>query len=192
MQSLFALNKANTLWRAAELILFFGGLPLLILYFKERALMIALLWGAAVGIYLWLRYRQGVRFVAEWNIAGFRAHVRPVLLRFAVVAPLMLVFMAALHADRLFSFPLERPGRWILVMLLYPMLSVVPQEMIYKTWFFRRYGLLFGDRGGMLFVSALAFGYMHILLGNWAAMAMTGLAGFLMSQTFCARVLWRW
>lgn len=184
MKTPHGMGKAGALRRAAELILLFGGAPLLILYFKERALMVALLWAGAAVIYAWLRYAQGVKFAEEWNMAGFRAHVRPMLLRFAVAAPLMLLFMAVLHADRLFSFPLERPGRWALVMLLYPVLSVVPQEMIYKTLFFRRYGALFGDGRVLLFVSALAFGYMHILLGNPAAMAMTALAGLLMSQTY--------
>jgi hypothetical protein len=42
------------------------------------------------------------------------------------------------------NFPAARP-RWLLLILLYPTLSVVPQVLVFRTFFFHRYGRLFGS-----------------------------------------------
>lgn len=167
-----------------EMLVLLGGLPLLVLYFKSRMLMISLLWGGTLIIYWWLRYHQGRRFMDEWNWQGFKDNIKPVLIRFVLIMPLLFGFMYWVLPERLFSFPLERPDRWLMVMILYPVLSVVPQEMIYKTLFFGRYGSLFGTRTGPLIASALMFGYMHVMLGNIVAVVGTTLVGFLIGQSY--------
>jgi hypothetical protein len=167
-----------------EFIVLFGGLPLLILFLKNRMVMIALLWGASVAIYLWLRYRQKKSFLEEWNWQGFKDHVKPVMIRFLILVPFMFGFMYITNPDKLFSFPLERFDRWVMVMLLYPLLSVVPQELIYKTLFFGRYAKLFGAGAAPLIASAVAFGFMHVMLGNIIAVAGTTVVGYLIGQSY--------
>jgi membrane protease YdiL (CAAX protease family) len=69
-------------------------------------------------------------------------------------------------------------------MLLYPLLSVYPQEVIYRAFFFHRYQALFGSGGSILLASALAFGFVHIIFGNWLAVGLCVIGGFLFSFTY--------
>jgi membrane protease YdiL (CAAX protease family) len=82
------------------------------------------------------------------------------------------------------SFPRERPGLWVLVMVLYPLLSVWPQEMVYRAFIYHRYAPIFGASGGYILASALAFGYMHIIFINPAAVALSVPGGWLFARNY--------
>ena len=115
-------------------------------------------------------------------------HVDPFLL------PLLLrdtVFVAFLGAavwlfapELLFSLVRRAPLFWVLIMLLYPLLSVYPQELLYRAFFFHRYQPLFGSGWGMLLASAFAFGFAHIILGNWISVALCLIGGLLFALTY--------
>ena len=84
----------------------------------------------------------------------------------------------------LFDFPRNSPWRWLLVMLLYPLLSVVPQELVFRTFFFHRYGRLFGSPWVTTVASAIAFSWAHIVLMNELAVVLTLLGGWLFARTY--------
>jgi len=84
----------------------------------------------------------------------------------------------------LFSFPRERPLLWLLVVLLYPLLSALPQEVIFRAFVFHRYRSLFPDPRVMMLVSASVFALAHLQLGNLLAPGLTFLGGLLFAYTF--------
>jgi len=86
--------------------------------------------------------------------------------------------------ETLFSLVLTRPGLWLLVMIFYPVLSVYPQELIYRAYFFHRFKPLFGDGLGMIAASAVLFGFVHIIFGNWISIALTAIGGILFGATY--------
>ncbi|MEL6429141.1 MAG: CPBP family intramembrane glutamic endopeptidase [Planctomycetota bacterium] len=100
----------------------------------------------------------------------------------ALVGALALTAFAQWRAPRPFDLPLERPGLWAAVLLLYPVLSVVPQEVIYRTFLVHRYGTLFGRATPA--VSAVAFGLAHLLFWNWIAVLFTLIGGGLFAWTY--------
>jgi uncharacterized protein len=69
-------------------------------------------------------------------------------------------------------------------MIVYPLISVIPQEVLFRGYFFHRYGPLFGARLGMIAASALAFGWVHIIFGNWISVALTTVGGVLFGATY--------
>jgi CAAX protease family protein len=73
---------------------------------------------------------------------------------------------------------------WLGVVILYPIFSVYPQELLYQAFFFHRYKLLFGDRTGMIAASAMVFGFVPIIFGNWAAIGLTSIGGLLFGLTY--------
>lgn len=81
-----------------------------------------------------------------------------------------------------FDLPRYKTGLWAAVMLLYPIFSVVPQEVIYRTFLVHRYGALFGR--ATPFVSALAFALAHLLFWNWVAVVFTLVGGALFAWTY--------
>jgi len=84
----------------------------------------------------------------------------------------------------LFDLPRSSPWRWLLLILLYPTLSVVPQELVFRTFFFHRYGRLFGSGGATTAASAIAFSWAHIVLMNELAVVLTLVGGWLFARTY--------
>lgn len=97
--------------------------------------------------------------------------------------------LAALVADtmpgKFLSLPRYRPEVWKKILLFYPLLSVVAQELVYRTFFFHRYGPLFnGHRGLMIVANGALFGFGHVMFGNWIAVAGTAVVGMLLAYRY--------
>ncbi len=90
------------------------------------------------------------------------------------------------------AFATQRTETWQRVMILYPLLSVIPQELVYRTFFFHRYGPVFGGmRWAMVAANGLLFGVAHMLFQNWVAVAGTMVIGWVLAYRYAAtRSLW--
>ncbi len=100
------------------------------------------------------------------------------------VGTLLAVAVYLVEPRHLFDLPRSSPLRWLLVMLLYPVLSVVPQELVFRTFFFHRYGRLFGSPWVTTVASAIAFSWAHIVLMNELAVLLTLVGGWLFARTY--------
>jgi len=162
------------LW--AEFGCLFLGVPVLMAaFFGQYSLFTVIMALAAVAALL-LALTPGFRFaellrgpvLGEWRL----------LIGFTVgVALGCIAIAAALVPEGLFAIPRHRPELWIMIMVFYPLLSAVPQELIFRPLFFRRYGGLFPNEGVAVFVNALAFGMGHLFYMNPITIAMTVIAG---------------
>ena len=108
----------------------------------------------------------------------------PLFLRDAVFVAFLGAAVWLFAPELLFSLVRRAPLFWVLIMLLYPLLSVYPQELLYRAFFFHRYQPLFGSGWGMLLASAFAFGFAHIILGNWISVALCLIGGLLFALTY--------
>ena len=61
----------------------------------------------------------------------------------AAVAALLVWWLVPQQA---LSLPRRATGLWLAIMALYPLLSALPQELLFRPLFFRRYGALFPSR----------------------------------------------
>ncbi len=161
-----------------EFLLLFAGVPALILLVRDRWLMIAILWGGSMLAYVYLRK------ASDGPLAPFGGMIKRVLVRFAFIAPVVTILVWAASPGDFLSFPRENPRTWLLVMALYPLLSVWPQEVLYRALIYKRYSPVFGEGRGYIIASALAFGYMHIIFLNWIAVAMTLVGGYLFAEDY--------
>jgi len=98
--------------------------------------------------------------------------------------PVLIIMLWLLKPAALFGLILKHPKIWLLVMFAYPILSVFPQELIYRAFLFKRYHPLFGNGFGIIVASAAAFGFGHIVFHNWPAVALTFLGGLLFARTY--------
>jgi membrane protease YdiL (CAAX protease family) len=105
-----------------------------------------------------------------------------------IVIALLSIFLLALWLvpDRLFEFPRAVPGRWALVMFFYPLLSALPQEFLYRQFFFARYQRLFPTPALMIASSTVTFGFLHLMYDNLPAIALTLVGGFIFSMSYSA------
>ncbi len=85
---------------------------------------------------------------------------------------------------RWLRLPLERTTLWLFIMVAYPVFSVWPQEVVYRAFFHHRYASILPGVLPRILLSALVFGFMHVVFLNWLAPAMTLLGGLLFAWTF--------
>ncbi len=113
-----------------------------------------------------------------------RAEIRAVLLRFAVLAHIITGATWLLWPQRFLSLPRERPLFWAIIMVLYPVLSVWPQEVLYRALLFMRYAAILPTNARRVLASAITFGFAHVIFLNWIAIAMTAAGGFLFARDY--------
>jgi membrane protease YdiL (CAAX protease family) len=170
--------------RKIECTILFVLLPVSFAFFPDRFPKIPILMlVTAICLVLLLRDR-GFQRTLLWNAEAIRGYFRTLLLRTLIILVLLLGTTCVLSPDTLFIFPRERPRIWVIVMLLYPVLSAYAQEMIYRTFFFRRYESLFKGRKRMIWASAAAFSLLHIIYGNAPAVIFSFIGGYLFSRTY--------
>jgi membrane protease YdiL (CAAX protease family) len=145
---------------------------------------IVLLLGVAAGCWLALgHHRRAVR-ASLWPTRLPRVEWRRVLLGFTLSLPLLTVLLWLIRPEALFGLVKTQPGLWLLLLAVYPFVSVLPQELVYRVFFFHRYEPLFGAGRGRVIASTLAFGFAHIVFHNWPAVVLTLLGGWLFGLTY--------
>lgn len=172
-------------WRIGEGVSLFGVLPLL-LYLGWVPLGWSLLCGFLLVLLVLGRSRTPHFRIAFGGMGNrnFGSGLRTVLIRFGVCCVILLAVVWVLAPERLFSFPMERPGLYLRVMLFYPLLSVIPQELLFRPFFYARYECLFRSGRVFIVINALAFAWAHLFFGNWVALGGSLLAGFFFAETY--------
>ncbi len=159
--------------------------PLLIYAFLPAKYVLLMIWVAAAYCYAIGRWKLGQGLRSVWRAEAVTWPVlKAMLQRFAVSAVAMAGLTYALVPELLFAFVREKPALWLLVMLAYPILSVIPQEIIFRSFFFARYRPLLAAPLAMVAASALAFGFAHILFHNWVAPILCVIGGVFFARTY--------
>jgi len=178
--------------RASEFVLLFVAIPALFAFTRHRLPALPALWAiSALCLVILLRDPSMDRH-RLWNpealpqgLFHWRDGLPGILPLFAIVAVAMAIAVRRFAPDLFLSLPRQNPLLWVVIMLLYPVLSVYPQSIIYRGFLFQRYASMLGGATGALIASALAFGFMHIVFRNGYAVALSTVAGLL----FAARYL---
>lgn len=169
--------------RGLELALVFGGLPLA---YRARLLpfpMLAVLDVVALGALAILLADPS--FDRRRLVGGFAlGDVPGIAWRAVLVAAVIAAVVLLRHRSALLAFPLAHRGRWLLLLVLYPVFSALPQELLYRVYFFHRYRPLFGDGRAMLVASTAAFAFLHVVFGNVLSVGLTFAAGLVLGWRY--------
>ena len=167
-----------------EFVVLFVALPLAYRFLPLRIPVLPLLW--AVTVYAWWQLLRDPHFdrTALWNADAIPDRLKLVFGTFAIVAFLIWIGVRRFAPELEWSFVRRSPGFWVLVMVLYPVLSVYPQGLVYRAFFFERYAGLFPGRWTMILASATMFGFMHIIFRNWVAVALRFAGGLLFAARY--------
>ena len=188
------LSLARRLWLPVELALIYLGVPFLVetaVHGYRLPVFIALLPVLAIVVILLLidptfsLRRELTRGLSALNLAS-------ILAVFVAGGGAIAAWVAHYHPDWYLEFPKNRPDTYWTIMLLYPLMSVPPQELVYRTFFFHRYGALFGRAWGLaIAVNAVLFGFGHIVVGTELAVAGTVATGALFALRYAlTRSFW--
>lgn len=170
-----------------ELGLAFIVMPLLIRYviFEMKVPLPVVLQPVLLGLVLYLLWDPTFRVRRELGSGFAPRELANMLLLFVAAGGLISLFVYLQMAQYFLSLPTYRPRVWALVMLLYPVMSVIPQELVYRTFFFHRYGPLFGDaRWLAIVVNGVLFGFAHVIFGNYTSILLTAILGVLLAWRY--------
>lgn len=202
-------------WLAGELIAIFFGLPGLVALLFANGI-----WPFA-GEFLGLPRdtanlpipKWDAILLYSWGAAGFvlllvsRTFDRGAFFGFKRTKPLdyaligvavtlacvgLMAFMAVLQGPSRVFWLGRAFGIGVLFFLpFYGGLFVYPQEVVFRGFFFHRYRPLLKHDAIIIALSALAFGWMHVIYLNWVAIALCVVGGVAMGITYArTKSLW--
>ncbi len=115
----------------------------------------------------------------DWN--SFRRRLQVTGL---VVTITTTIFVWITDASALFYVPRTNPKLFIFILFIYTFLSVWPQELIYRNFFFKRYEILFQSKSLLVFVNAILFSLAHIFFRNTLVLVLTFIGGLIFGLTY--------
>lgn len=167
-----------------ELAFSFAALPALISVYKFRGLIYLTITVLSIVCFLIIRRYYNYNFVKDFNIRAINGKfIREIFPRVVLVYLALFLFSYFVIPDRLFSLPAEKPLLWMIILVWYPVFSVLPQEFLYRSYFYHRFHTLF-SKNSLWLISGILFGWAHIILQNWVAVSFTVIGGFLFARTY--------
>ncbi len=175
------------LWLWVEWVLLFIVAPLIAgSVLNSRFWLFSLGLIAAVAA-IWLARSGDFNVKHFWrgdNVEIERRQLKGILLRFSVSAVGLFAMVLTLFPEKLFEFPRAMPLQWAALLAIYPIVSVYPQELLYRAFFARRYRSLFPRMELSLLASALVFAWLHMIFRNHYAVILTLVGGWFFAQTY--------
>ncbi len=176
--------------RALELLGVFFALPAALYLLRVGGTpvpTIPALLAVAFGLLLllWRDAAFDLRRALSWEWS--RSESRRILVLFLSGGVLVAAYTALAEPQRLLGFPRERPFLWAAAMLLYPVLSVLPQELVFRVYFFHRFRELLPSISVRLILSSVAFGFAHVIFDNWTSVVLSTMGGLLFGWTYLRR-----
>jgi len=168
----------------AELALIFGLLPAMLYRRLLPNFPIPILICVALGALVIAQRFPNFSLRKLFHLGHARSQAATVLARDMVFMGALGIAVWRFAPELLFSMVRTAPILWLAVVILYPLFSVLPQEFLFRAYFFRRYQTLFGRGSTMIAASAIAFGFVHIIFGNWLAVVLSAIGGILFSTTY--------
>lgn len=160
--------------------------PIVLAVFLPASAMFPVLFGVTVLGAILLHRTAGFRW-RDLN-TGWSRVSWPHVAAFAAITTLAcLAIQLTVLPDRWFALFRMSGWAWLAVMLLYPVLSALPQEIVFRPLFFRRYGPLFSDRRIAILVNASVFSLAHLLYWNPIVAAMTFAGGLTFAWAYEVR-----
>lgn len=172
------------LW--VEIVAFYGGVPVAMAVALPASAMFNVLLGfTALGLVL-LHLTPGFHWdelLRGWGRIDWR-FVAVFAAGTAVVATAVVLVM---QPGAFLFLARQRPEMLAVILLLYPLVSALPQEVIFRPLFFRRYGEILPRGNTALMLNAAIFSLAHLLYWNWVVAVMTFVGGLAFAWAYEVR-----
>lgn len=166
-----------------EFFILFFLLPTIVYWGRFRVPALPLLWVLA-GYCAWVLWRHGRTGDTAVLPDGTSRWLPSILIPFLIFAAIATAATYRWARRDLFTLVRKRPALWAVVMVGYPVLSVYPQGIVFRAFFFDRYRAVFPGAWLLILMSAVAFTYIHIIFRNWIAVALSALGGLLFAARY--------
>ncbi len=169
---------------ALEFTLLFFGIPLFIFLDKDFLHPSILVLPVLVFVFLLLKNTTDFhwRELFRWGIPSSILLKNGLFVLLSFV--LMLGYVLFFDREHLFDLPRSHPWIFLAMCLFYPVFSAFGQEVIYRTFLFRRYGTLFGKPWLVILFSGISFSFLHIVYYDPVSMILTFIGGIYFAMVY--------
>ncbi|WP_299557167.1 CPBP family intramembrane glutamic endopeptidase [Seonamhaeicola sp.] len=173
----------TTIYKGLEFFIIFVLVPVsfTINYSFRIKGMIGLI-GFVYVIYVLLKVEK-LKFKIAPNL-DWKRFWKATVLKLLIIVAITTLFVWVTDKAALFNVLLNKPKLWVIILFIYTFLSVYPQELIYRTFFFQRYRDLLRNETLFLFLNAVIFSLGHIFFKNALVIVLTFLGGLLFAITY--------
>ena len=170
-------EQGSRIYLLTELTLFFVFFPLVLFLEGDLIHPSKILLPLVILIFLILRFRTDFTWKELWH---FPVSWSSLLFHLAIALLVSLVLLGWVYffdRNNLFNLPAGNWKLWLMMSIFYPLFSVFTQEIIFRTYFFKRYQNLFGNGLHIILASALVFSFAHIFYFHPVSMVLTFILG---------------
>ena len=166
-----------------EFALFFALAPLAIAVFLPATVLFTALFAmTAIGLVLlhrtdgfhWRDLRKG------WQSVFWKK-----IVVFTVVT--FLACLAVVHTlapDEKFNIVRRQPLFLLVIFTFYPVVSALPQELVFRPLFFRRYQSILPNGNAAIVLNATLFSWAHLMYWSWVVAIMTFVGGLVFAYMY--------
>jgi membrane protease YdiL (CAAX protease family) len=173
----------TTLYKLSELFVLFVLIPISMALPIPVVLKLVFGIGGFIYVLFVLLKIENLKFEISKDI-DWKTFWKNTFIKLLGIVVLTTIFMLLINKQNLFKVVLNRPLLWIAIILIYSFFSVYPQELVYRTFFFKRYQSLLESDTLFIFINAILFSLAHILFRNALVMLITFCGGLLFAYTY--------
>ena len=137
-------------YRLAEFFILFVVFPVSLVF--EYNIFLKLIFGLLGFVYVILvllkieRLKWQLSQNLEWN-----SFWKKTMFKLMAIGTVTALYVCIVDIDNLFVVIRNKPLLWLGILFIYTLFSVYPQELIYRTFYFKRYQLLFKSESLFIF-----------------------------------------
>jgi uncharacterized protein len=177
------MNKI-VIYKSIELILLFITIPILLLINPVPWINLILVLSGFIYCGIILLKIESIKFSSFFKFKK-TGYLKTILIRFIMAALISTIFMYIFNRKALFSIVLERPLLWLMISIFYSLFSVLPQELLFRTFFFNRYESIFPSKKIIIIlINAALFSIAHIFFKNIYVIILTFFGGILFAFSY--------
>ncbi len=181
------IGALRRMWLTLEMLLFFVATPIAVygLLYQYRVPLFVLLPPVFLVFIVFLTIDRGFSWRRTLGRGVRLKELASIVTLFAIAGPVIALFAYSDAPQRFLAFPRYAYDLWLTVMILYPLISVTTQEIMYRVFFFHRYGPLFaGDPQAGIMLNAVLFSFSHIVFQSITTLIISFLGGLLFAWRY--------
>lgn len=169
--------------RLLELILLFLILPLLLAIPISPWVRVALGFVGLVYV-IWVSRKRKFFSFKKVSVGIKVQHVYFLAAKFIIISIITYFIVSEFYPQELFRSLLDDPLKFMIICLVYTIVSVIPQEFIYRDFFFKRYYSFFPNDVLFVLINGILFSLAHLFFYNELVLLMTLVGGWIFSYTY--------
>lgn len=184
------IHRFNIEWKKyyihIECVVLFFITPIALYWFRHLLAfkLVPVLLLLALGCVIYIATAKEFDLSILLNTRNFLSHIKQILITIIGIGIFIGAFTYLLYEDRFLVFPINRPNAVLIFVLLYPLLAALPQEIIFKCFFFHRYRSIFPGPLSLILFNGLSFGLFHLWYANIIAPILSIFAGMILAYRY--------